>query len=136
MGSVGRLECTKCSMNALQLHLTTAIASASSAGALQMSADIMKEINQVMDVPELQKTLQEMKVEMSKAEIADEMMEDGFNQSDDEIEVDSEVQKVYEELALDVSRLLAKGSALPAQAIPAATPAFGVRQNMTRTPVL
>merc|ERR1712039_779610 len=100
----------KCSMNALQLHLTTAIASASSAGALQMSSNIMKEINQVMDVPELQKTLQEMKVEMSKAEIADEMMEDGFNQSDDEMEVDSEVQKVYDELALDVSRLLGSSS--------------------------
>merc|ERR1712217_975679 len=90
--AVARMEGTKCSMNALQLNLTSAIASASSAGALQMSAEMMKEMNQVMNVPALQQTMREMQLEMAKAEMADEIMEDGFAQPEDEAEADTEVQ--------------------------------------------
>jgi len=104
--SIERLERTKCSMTALNLGLTTSIASASSAGALKMSADIMKEMNQLMSVPELSKTIQEMKAEMAKAEIADECMEEAFEASDDETAIESEIAKVFDELALDTSRLL------------------------------
>mmetsp|Transcript_15675 Transcript_15675/g.33351 ORF Transcript_15675/g.33351 Transcript_15675/m.33351 type:complete len:281 (+) Transcript_15675:114-956(+) len=108
--SVARLERTKCSMTALQLHLTTAIASASSAGALKMSADMVKEMNILTQVPELHRTMAEMKVEMGRASAADELMEEAFEESDEETEVDSEVQKVYDELALDTSALLASAA--------------------------
>eukprot|EP00913_Durusdinium_trenchii_P005372 g5010.t1 len=56
-----------------------------------------------------------MRQEMMRAEIADEMMEEGFQESDDETEIDSAVARVYEELALDKSQLMDTG--------PAATPA-------------
>lgn len=116
--SVARLERTKCSMTALQLHLTTAIASASSAGALMMSADMVKEMNRLTCVPELHHTMAEMQVEMGRASAADELMEEAFEESEDEDEVDSEVQKVFDELALDTSALLASaarvGTAAPA----------------------
>merc|ERR1719436_1647994 len=111
--SVARLEQTKCSLNALNLQLTTAIASASAASAMKMSASMMKEMNRLASVPELQRTMQEMRVEMARAEVADEMMEEFYADSDDETEIDSEVQKVMDELVLDRSQLMAAAAANP-----------------------
>mmetsp|Transcript_32459 Transcript_32459/g.82700 ORF Transcript_32459/g.82700 Transcript_32459/m.82700 type:complete len:215 (-) Transcript_32459:95-739(-) len=122
--SVVRLERTKCSMQAVSLHLTTSIASMSTASALKMSGAVMKEMNRLMNIPELQNTMEEMRREMARAEITDEMMEEGFEASDDETQIDTEVQKVFDELALDKSAYMdAHGAAsvpTPAAAAPAA----------------
>merc|ERR1712050_455964 len=96
-------------MSAVNLHLTTALASMSTASALKMSGSVMNEMNRLMNVPELQRTMEDMRQEMMRAEIVDEMMDQGFQESDDETEVDSAVAKVYEELALDTSQLLDAG---------------------------
>lgn len=109
--SVAMLERTKCSMTAMNLQLTTAIASFSTASSLKMSASMMQAMNQLTNVPELQKTMAEMRTELDRAEVAEEIMQEGLAESDDEAEADSEVEKVYEELALDTSQLLASGSA-------------------------
>merc|ERR1740121_2248875 len=98
--SASRLERTKCSMAAVNLHLTTAVASMSTASSLKMSANVMKEMNKLMNVPELQQTMEDMRREMARAEITDEMMEEGFEDEDDETEIDGEVAKVFDELAL------------------------------------
>merc|ERR1719436_570197 len=111
--SVARLEQTKCSLNALNLQLSTAIASASAASAMKMSASMMKEMNRLASVPELQRTMEEMRTEMARAEVADEMMEEFYADSDDETEIDSEVQKVMDELVLDRSQLMAAAAANP-----------------------
>merc|ERR1719458_609780 len=117
--SITRLERTKCSMAAVNLHLTTAVASMSTASSLKMSAGVMKEMNRLMNVPELQRTMEEMRQEMARAEITDEMMEEGFEESDDEAEIDSEVQKVFDELALDTSQFMQAGATPAVQAAPA-----------------
>jgi len=104
--TVAMLEKTKCSMTAMNLQLTTAIASFTTASSLKLSASLMKEMNQLTNVPELHKTMEEMRTEMARAEIADEIMEECLEQSDEEDMADSEVAKVYEELALDASQLL------------------------------
>lgn len=121
--SVARLEKTKCSLNALNLQLTTNIASASTASAMKMSANMMKEMNRVANVPEMQRTIEEMRTEMARAEVADEIMEEFYDQEDEEVEVDEEVQKVYEELYLDKSQLLASAAPTAAASPYAAAPA-------------
>jgi len=121
--SITRLERTKCSMTAVNLHLTTAIASMSTASSLKMSAGVMKEMNRLMNVPELHQTMEAMRQEMARAEITDEIMEEGFEESDDEVEIDTEVAKVFEELALDTSQFMQAGATLPATAAPAAAAA-------------
>lgn len=120
--SVAMLERTKCSMTAMNLQLTTAIASFSTASSLKMSTSMMQAMNQLTNVPELQRTMEEMRTELARAEVAEEIMQEGLEMSDDEEEADSEVEKVYEELALDTSQLLASGSA-PTR-IPAGPPAM------------
>lgn len=113
--SVARLEKTKCSLNALNLQLTTNIASASTASAMKLSANMMKEMNAVANVPQMQRTLEEMRTEMARAEVADEIMEEFYDQEDEEEQVDEEVQKVYDELILDKSQMLASAAATPAR---------------------
>merc|ERR1719498_1208424 len=105
--SQARLERTKASMQSVQLHLTTSIAQMSTANSLKMSNNMMREMNKLTNVGELAKTMQEMQTEMARAEIADEMMEEAFEESDDEAEIDSEITKVYDELNLNTSRVLA-----------------------------
>jgi charged multivesicular body protein 3 len=108
--AVTRLERTKCSMNAVSLHLTTGIASMSTASSLKMSAKVMTEMNRLMNVPELAKTMEEMRQEMARAEIMDEVMEETFEESDEEADVDTEMQKVFDDLALDRSQFMATAS--------------------------
>jgi len=126
-----RLEKTKCSLNAVNLHLTTTIATMSTASSIKMSAGVMKEMNALMRVPELSSFMQDMQREMARAEIIDELIEESFDdQSDDEAEVDTEVMKVLDELSLDTSALMATSTvptAMPAQpAAAAAAPATEV----------
>ncbi|CAK0854125.1 unnamed protein product [Prorocentrum cordatum] len=68
-------------------------------------------MNRLASVPELQRTMQEMRVEMARAEVVDDMMEEFYEESDDEREIDAEVQKVMDELVLDRSQLMAGASA-------------------------
>merc|ERR1719461_648799 len=104
--SVQMLERTKASMTAMSLQLTTAITSFSTAGSLKLSAQMMKEMNKLANIPEMQRTMEEMRSEMARAEIADDIMQEGLMESDDEAEVDIQLERVYDELALDTSKLL------------------------------
>ena len=64
----------------------------------------MKAMQQLVKLPELQKTMQEMSKEMMKAGILEEMLEDTLAM-DDDVELDDdvavEVDKVIAELTLD-----------------------------------
>ncbi|CAK0876404.1 unnamed protein product [Prorocentrum cordatum] len=122
--SIARLEQTRCSLNALNLQLTTAIASASASSAMKLSASMMKEMNQLASMPELQRTMQEMRTEMARAEVVDEMMEEFHEVSDDEQEIEAELQKVMDELVLDRAQLMGGAAAGHGMATPASgTPA-------------
>merc|ERR1719454_986844 len=80
--AIGRLERVKCSLSSVNLHLTTATATMATTTSLKMSAKVMKDMNQLMNVPEIHETMQKMRKEMAKAEIIDEMIEEGFADSD------------------------------------------------------
>jgi len=129
--SVARLEKTKNSMTAMNLHLTTQIATMSSASAVKVSTAMMKEANQILNVQEMQRTMEEMQAEMAKAQIADEVMEEGFSDPEDETEIDSELRKVYDEVALDASLII--GTA-PGGGTGQAVPSAGVAAPQAYTP--
>jgi len=104
--SVVKLERTKTSMTAMNLQLTTQIAAMSSASAVKVSAATMKEANAIMNIQAMQKTMDEMQQEIAKAQLFEDVMEEALEDPDDETEVDSELHKVYEEVALDASMIL------------------------------
>lgn len=104
--AVKRIEQTQKSLHALSIHMTAAMAAASTGVALKMSAGIMKEMNALTNVSETQHIMEDMRRSMMQADLMEEMLDEGFAESDDEVEIDSEVTKVYEELALDASHLM------------------------------
>merc|ERR1719359_417535 len=126
--SVNRLERTKVSLNSVNLHLTTSIATMSTASSLKMSAQVMKQMNTLMKVPEIAQTMESMRREMARAEITDELIEDAFEESDDEAEVDSEVAKVFDEMGLDRAALMDSSGAIDITAAPISQPAAGYSQ--------
>merc|ERR1719414_1172208 len=76
-----------------------------------------------MNIQEMAKTMEEMEMEMAKAQLADEVMEDALEDPEDETEIDTELQKVYEEVALDASMMMMRaGPGVPAGAGPARGP--------------
>merc|ERR1711870_66297 len=91
---------------------------------------VMKEMNRLMNVPEMQQTMQQMQREMMRAEMLDDLMEEGFAESDDEAEIDTEIAKVFQEVGLDKAAFISSPDEvhMPAVAGPAtaATPAAAV----------
>ena len=72
------------------------------AGSMQSSTEVMKSMSNLMRIPELQKTMQEMSKEMMKAGIIDEMINDTMDNvldsEDIESVADAEVDKIITEI--------------------------------------
>lgn len=98
-----RLYTNKAHMMNMSAQLTEQLGIAKVAGTLNKSTVVMKEVNNLMRVPELSATMQQMSKEMMKAGMIDEMMgdaiDDALDSEDMEEETDQEVEKVLAELA-------------------------------------
>eukprot|EP00928_Gymnodinium_smaydae_P012671 TRINITY_DN14602_c0_g3_i1.p2 TRINITY_DN14602_c0_g3~~TRINITY_DN14602_c0_g3_i1.p2 ORF type:complete len:189 (+),score=53.86 TRINITY_DN14602_c0_g3_i1:135-701(+) len=106
--AVARLEKTKTSMHAVNLNLSTSIATMSTSSALRISADSMRKMNEIARLPELNDSMEAMRREMARCAEADEFVEEAFKDEGEEVEAASEVQKVLEEMALAAMGPLAR----------------------------
>eukprot|EP00927_Polykrikos_kofoidii_P076914 TRINITY_DN73929_c0_g1_i1.p1 TRINITY_DN73929_c0_g1~~TRINITY_DN73929_c0_g1_i1.p1 ORF type:complete len:307 (-),score=98.45 TRINITY_DN73929_c0_g1_i1:222-1142(-) len=111
--AVQRLERTKASMHAVVLQLTTSIATMSTTQSLRISADCMKNMNALSRLPELGGTMEAMRKEMARCAEAEDGIEELFHDEDEAVEAATEVQRVLEEMALDMMGPLAR-AAVPA----------------------
>ncbi|KAJ2746351.1 Vacuolar protein-sorting-associated protein 24 [Coemansia sp. BCRC 34301] len=96
-----RIHTSKAQLNSIVMELQRQVALLKVAGTLQKSTQVMRSVNQLMRVPQLQMTLMEMSKEMMKAGVIEEMTEDMFDALDDEDleeEADEEVQRVLAEI--------------------------------------
>ncbi|KAJ2007433.1 Vacuolar protein-sorting-associated protein 24 [Coemansia thaxteri] len=96
-----RIFTSKAQLNSIVLELQRQVALLKVAGSLQKSTQVMRSVNQLMRVPQLQATLMEMSKEMMKAGIIEEMTEEMFDSLEDEDledEAEEEVQKVLAEV--------------------------------------
>ncbi|CAG8805985.1 26457_t:CDS:2 [Gigaspora margarita] len=96
-----RLHTSKAQLNSIQLQLQHQLATLKITGSLNKSVEVMKMVNGLTKLPEISKGMQELSVEMTKAGILDEMIEDtfeSFEDSDIEEEAEEEVNKVLFEL--------------------------------------
>lgn len=115
-----RLEKVQGTLSTTSTQLTCAAAGASVAASMKTSANIMKEIGAVVDVPQLQQSMESMRREMARAEMAEEIVDEAFADLDDEDEVDAEMNRVLEELEVDTQLLMAEPGKVPAYLAPAA----------------
>ncbi|KAJ2062667.1 Vacuolar protein-sorting-associated protein 24 [Coemansia sp. S146] len=96
-----RIHTSKAQLNSIVMELQRQVALLKVAGSLQKSTQVMRSVNQLMRVPQLQMTLMEMSKEMMKAGVIEEMTEDMFDALDDEDledEAEDEVMKVLAEI--------------------------------------
>jgi charged multivesicular body protein 3 len=100
--SVNKLYTAKANLNSVQLQMKGQLATLKVTGALQTSAEVMKSMQSLVKLPEIQKTMQEMSREMMKAGILEEMIEDTMETleegEEEETEVQAEIDKVLLEL--------------------------------------
>lgn len=91
------------------------------AGAMKSSTEVMKSMGNLVKIPELQKTMQELSKEMMKAGIIEEMMNESIDSAldadDADIEqvADAEVERIILEITQGkLSNLPSVSSSLPA----------------------
>jgi len=96
-----RLSVSKARLGSIGTQLSQQVAMVKVTGSLQKSTEIMKLSNALMKFPQISQTMREMSMEMTKAGIMEEMLEDTFDVDEDEEldeEADAEVDKVLFEL--------------------------------------
>ncbi|KAJ7180165.1 Snf7-domain-containing protein [Mycena crocata] len=96
-----RLSVSKARLGSIGTQLTQQMAMIKVTGSLQKSTEIMKLSNALIKLPQISQTMREMSMEMTKAGIMEEMLEDTLDMEEDEEveeEADAEVDKVLAEL--------------------------------------
>ncbi|KAL7413053.1 vacuolar sorting protein Vps24 [Mrakia frigida] len=114
---VDRLHVSKARLSSVGMQLTHQSAMLKVTGSLQKSTEIMKLSNQLIKLPELSAAMRQMSMEMTKAGIMEEMLDDTLESLDEdedlEEEADAEVDKVLYELTDGKLGVLDSGSAVP-----------------------
>ncbi|TFK55928.1 vacuolar sorting protein VPS24 [Heliocybe sulcata] len=96
-----RLSVSKARLGSIGHQLQEQLAMAKVTGSLQKSTEIMKLSNSLIKLPQVSQTMRQMSMEMTKAGIMEEMLEDTLEMEEDEeleLEADAEVDKVLFEL--------------------------------------
>ncbi|KAG6837431.1 hypothetical protein H0H93_009525 [Arthromyces matolae] len=92
-----RLSVSKARLGSINTQLAQQMAMMKITGSLQKSTEIMKLSNALVKLPQLSQTMREMSMEMTKAGIMEEMLQDTLDMDEDEEleeEADAEVDKV------------------------------------------
>ncbi|KAI9001026.1 vacuolar sorting protein Vps24 [Trametes punicea] len=96
-----RLSVSKARLGSIGHQLQQQLAMVKVTGSLQKSTEIMKLSNALIKLPQISQAMREMSMEMTKAGIMEEMMDDTLQMAEDEdleVEADAEVDKVLYEL--------------------------------------
>lgn len=99
--AVNRMYASKAQMNSVTMQLQNQVSQMKMTGSLKKSGEIMKEMNDLVKVKEVQQTMMAMSREMAKAGLIEETMNETIDSAlDDEIsdtELEDEVNKVVME---------------------------------------
>lgn len=92
-----RLSVSKARLGSISTQLAQQLAMAKVTGSLQKSTEIVKLSNSLIKLPQISQVMREMSMEMTKAGILEEMLDDTLDMEEDEEleeEADAEVDKV------------------------------------------
>ncbi|KAL1901442.1 Vacuolar protein-sorting-associated protein 24 [Sporothrix stenoceras] len=102
-----RLVTGRAQLNSVQMQVQEAFAMRKIEGSIKASVGVMRDVNQLIRLPELAGTMQELSVELMKAGIVEEMVQETLPEDDaalfedEEAEADSEVDRVLGEILKD-----------------------------------
>ncbi|CAH3027463.1 unnamed protein product [Porites evermanni] len=106
--AVSKIYASKAQLNSVEMSMKNQLATLRLAGSLEKSSEVMRYMQQLVKVPEIQATMQELSKEMMKAGIIEEMLEDtfeGLEEDDLEEAAQEEVEKVLFEVTKGTVKL-------------------------------
>eukprot|EP01133_Synstelium_polycarpum_P015980 gene15980-19005_t len=96
-----RIYTAKAQMNSVGMQLQANLSMAKVAGHLAKSTEVMKMMNDLVKLPELNKIMMALGAEMTKAGIIEEMINDTFDKDDQlEAEAEVEIDKILDEILI------------------------------------
>ena len=101
--AVNKLYCAKANVNSVQMQMKGQLATIKVAGCMQKSAEVMKTMQQLVRLPEIQKTMMEMSREMMKAGIIEEMLEDTMETVTESDEMEEEAQEEVDKILFELT---------------------------------
>lgn len=96
-----RLSTSKAQLQSVGMQVNEAFSVRKIEGSIKASTSVMKDVNKLVRLPELMGTMRELSMELVKAGIIEEMMEDSLPSeelAEDDEEAESEVDKVLGEI--------------------------------------
>ncbi|KAK7904890.1 hypothetical protein WMY93_017497 [Mugilogobius chulae] len=101
--AVTKLYSSKAQMNSVQLSMKNQLALVRVSGSLQKSTEVMKAMQSLIKVPEIQATMREMSKEMMKAGIIEEMLEDTFESMEEGDDMEEATQEEVDKILFEIT---------------------------------
>ncbi|KAM4542421.1 charged multivesicular body protein 3 [Odontesthes bonariensis] len=101
--AVTKLYASKAQMNSVLLSMKNQLAVLRVAGALQKSTEVMKAMQSLIKIPEIQATMRELSKEMMKAGIIEEMLEDTFESMEDGEEMEEAAEEEVDKILFEIT---------------------------------
>ncbi|KAF5892549.1 charged multivesicular body protein 3 [Clarias magur] len=101
--AVNKLYASKAQMNSVLLSMKNQLSVLRMAGALQKSTEVMKAMQNLVKIPEIQATMRDLSKEMMKAGIIEEMMEDTLEGLDDEEEMEEAAEAEVDRILYEIT---------------------------------
>ncbi|CAL8300339.1 unnamed protein product [Boreogadus saida] len=101
--AVSKLYASKAQMNSILLSMKNQLAVVRVAGALQKSTEVMKAMQNLVKIPEIQATMRDLSKEMMKAGIIEEMMEDTFESMEDGEDMEEAAEEEVDKILFDIT---------------------------------
>ncbi|XP_026703109.1 charged multivesicular body protein 3 isoform X3 [Athene cunicularia] len=101
--AVSKLHASKAHMNSVLMGMKNQLAVLRVAGSLQKSTEVMKAMQNLVKIPEIQATMRELSKEMMKAGIIEEMLEDTFESLEDQEEMEEEAEMEIDKILFEIT---------------------------------
>lgn len=122
--AINKLYASKAQMNSVLLSMKNQLSLLRVAGALQKSTEVMKAMQNLVKIPEIQATMRELSKEMMKAGIIEEMLEDTLEGMEDEDEMEEAAEAEVDKILFDITAgALGKAPSKVTDALPDPVPA-------------
>ncbi|KAJ8336205.1 hypothetical protein SKAU_G00395480 [Synaphobranchus kaupii] len=121
--AISKLYATKAHMNSIVLNMKNQLSLMRVAGSMQKSTEVMKAMQNLVKIPEIQATMRELSMEMTKAGMIEEMMEDTFESLEDE-DMEEAAEAEVDKILFDITAgVLGKAPSKVTDALPEPEPA-------------
>ncbi|XP_056410263.1 charged multivesicular body protein 3 [Hyla sarda] len=101
--AVNKLYASKAHMNSVLMSMKNQLAVLRVSGSLQKSTEVMKAMQNLVKIPEIQATMRELSKEMMKAGIIEEMLEDTFEGMEDQDEMEEEAEMEIDKILFEIT---------------------------------